>query len=324
MISADEKKFFADADPWGFILFARNLDTPDQIRRLTDDLRKSVARQAPILIDQEGGRVARLRPPHWQDWGPPLEQVRRAGPANMARAMWLRYRVIAAELRALGIDVNCAPMLDIPQVGVHAIIENRCYGRDVDTVVKAGRAVADGLLAGGVLPILKHMPGHGRPQADSHVDLPRTDATLADLQAVDFAPFKALADLPMAMTAHVVYEAIDAVNTATLSSKMIDIMRNDIGFDGLLMTDDISMSALSGDLATRAVTALAAGCDLMLHCNGHGDEMQAVAGVVGQLQGAALRRADAALVLRQPPQGADLPALLAELSGLSMVDAHDR
>jgi len=322
-LSSYEKKFFADVQPWGFILFARNLQNPDQISRLTEELRTCVGRQAPILIDQEGGRVARLQAPHWQDWLPPLDHIQKVGPANSGRAMWLRYRIIAAELTALGIDVNCAPMADIPAPGVHAIIRNRCYGFNAKSVAVAGRAVADGLLAGSVLPVLKHIPGHGRPTADSHVELPGTSAPLADLQSTDFAAFKMLCDLPMAMTAHVVYSALDPDRCATLSPDVIRMIRRDIGFDGLLMTDDISMSALSGTLADRVSKAYNAGCDMILHCNGFRHEMTDVVGAARALEGQAAGRAKDAMDMRQNPQEFDTQTALAELAQMTMVAANE-
>jgi beta-N-acetylhexosaminidase len=318
-LSPDEKRFFREADPFGFILFARNLETGDQIRALTADLRACVGRAAPILIDQEGGRVQRLRAPDWLDWMAPLAQMAASKKGQGARAMWLRYRLIADELRALGIDTNCAPMLDVPTPQVHDIIRNRCYGTDVETVVDAGRAVADGLLAGGVLPIVKHIPGHGRPSADSHLELPRTDAPLADLQAVDFAPFKALVDLPMAMTAHVVYAAIDPDNCATLSADVIRLIREDIGFDGLLMTDDLSMKALSGTFKRRTRAALAAGCDLALHCHGHMAEMIDVVSQAGQFTAKAEQRAERALARRIRPDEIDRRDLLAKFKDALMM-----
>ncbi len=313
-LSADEKRFYRDADPWGFILFARNLETPDQIRKLCDGLRDCVGRRAVILIDQEGGRVARLRAPHWLEWLPALEQMERAGPKTGPRAMWIRYRLIAEELSALGIDTNCAPIADIPSTGVHPIIRNRCYGTDVSSVVSAAREVARGLLDGGVLPVLKHIPGHGRPSADSHTDLPRTQAALDDLRATDFAAFAALSDLPMAMTAHVVYEALDPDHCATLSRDVIAYIRREIGFDGLLMTDDLSMSALGGSFRDRARGALAAGCDLVLHCNGEMAEMTAVVSAAGRLGEKAAAGADRALAQRRDPLPMDRSALLAELA----------
>lgn len=318
-LSAAEAAFFRDADPFGFILFARNLETPDQIRALTADLRDAVGRDAPILIDQEGGRVARLRPPDWLGWMPPLEQMASTRAGQGARAMWLRYRLIADELRALGIDTNCAPIADVPGPGVHAIIRDRCYGGDVDTIAAAGRAVADGLLAGGVLPVLKHIPGHGRPGVDSHIELPRTDASLDDLMTVDFEAFRRLADLPMGMTAHVVYEALDAQNCATQSPDVIAVIRNEIGFGGLLMSDDLSMHALQGSFAERTWRSLDAGCDVILHCHGDPGEMAEIAAEAGAMRAFSARRAAAALSCRQVPGEIDRTALLAELDGLIML-----
>lgn len=319
VLSPDERAFFRAADPWGFILFARNLETPAQIRDLTASLRDAVGRDAPILIDQEGGRVARLRAPHWREWLPALDQVAASRPGQAARGFWIRSRLIAAELRALGIDVNCAPIVDVPAEGVHPIILNRCYGRDGSTVAEVGRAVAEGLLAGGVLPVLKHIPGHGRPVADSHEELPRTDAAMADLQAVDFAPFRTLADLPLAMTAHVIYDAVDPDLPATMSPGVIRLIRDEIGFQGLLMTDDLSMKALQGDFAPRVTGALSAGCDLILHCNGDMVEMSAIAGAAGRLDAAAVKKSDAALGLRSRIDPVDQTALLEELAAAIML-----
>ncbi|WP_229802020.1 beta-N-acetylhexosaminidase [Paramylibacter ulvae] len=306
-LSGAEKSFFGDAKPWGFILFARNLDTPNQIRTLCADLRECVGRDAPILIDQEGGRVQRLRAPQWREWLPPLDQMAAiANPADQRRAMALRYRMIAHELRDLGIDVNCAPMLDVPTPDAHDIIMNRCYGDNPDTVAEMGRAVSEGLLAGGVLPIIKHIPGHGRANLDSHHDLPHVDASADDLRNIDFKPFRHLSDLPMAMTAHIVYTAMDAQNCATLSPIMIDAIRNDMGFDGLLMSDDLSMKALSGTFAQRTAGAINAGCDVILHCNGQHGEMDQIMTEVPALSGKPLARANAALAMRHAPEPFDL------------------
>ncbi len=300
-----ERRFFADADPWGFILFGRNIETPAQVARLTADLREAVGRDAPILIDQEGGRVARLRAPTWREWVPALEECARLpGVGLRARAMHLRYRLIAAELRALGIDVNCAPVLDLARDETHGVLRNRCYGGDPAEVAAIGRAVAEGLLAGGVLPVMKHMPGQGRAALDSHQALPVVEATRAEL-AADFAPFRALADLPMAMTGHVVYAAFDRDAPATLSPTMVRLMREEIGFDGLLMTDDVSMRALTGDFADRVARAMGAGCDVVLHCNGEPAEMAPVVAATPRLAGRALARAEAALALRGGAAGAE-------------------
>jgi beta-N-acetylhexosaminidase len=309
-----EQGFFRDTDPFGFILFARNIDTPDQLRRLTGDLRASVGRDAPVLIDQEGGRVQRMRAPHWREYLPALDQMARA--RDPLRAQLLRYRLIAHDLRAVGIDVNCAPLADIAEDATHPFLQNRLYGRDVPTVVAAARTCADALLAGGVLPVLKHIPGHGRARADSHLGLPRVDAPVDDLVAQDFAPFTALRDLPLGMTAHIVFDAIDPDRPATTSPAMLQVIRDQIGFDGLLMTDDISMQALAGSMADRSAAAIAAGCDLILHCNGDAAEMAEVAQAAGALSAKAQARANRALALRVAPEMIDIAALEAEFEAL--------
>jgi beta-N-acetylhexosaminidase len=302
-LSDTERAFFAEADPLGFILFARNVETPVQVRRLTRALRDAVGRNdAPILIDQEGGRVARLKPPHWR-LPPPAATfgaLARRDPATAGEAARLNGRLIAAELADLGITVDCAPVADLPAQGAHGVIGDRAYGDDPDGIVRLARAMADGLLDGGVLPVLKHIPGHGRARADSHAELPSVDAPRALLEQTDFAPFRALRDLPWAMTAHVRYTAIDPARPATTSAIVIaEIVRRHIGFDGLLLSDDLSMNALAGGLADRARDALTAGCDVALHCNGRLDEMRAIAAVVPRLappaalrlaRGEALRR----------------------------------
>ncbi|MFD1880334.1 glycoside hydrolase family 3 N-terminal domain-containing protein [Paracoccus pacificus] len=307
-----ERDFFRDADPLGFILFARNVQDPAQLTRLTGKLRDAVGRDAMILVDQEGGRVQRLRAPHWTEWMPPLDQA----PLG-ARAMRLRYRLIGAELREVGIDADCAPTLDIAQPETHPFLRNRCLGEDVETVIELGRAAADGLLEAGVLPVIKHMPGHGRAVADSHHDLPAVPDGLAELEARDFAPFRALADLPMAMTGHILFTALDT-RPATISPTLIGIIREAIGFDGLLMTDDISMKALSGTEAERSAAAIAAGCDVVLSCHGVMTDMTAVAAASGTLTEAAARRANRALALRGAavPDGAEIARIRAEFAGL--------
>ncbi|OCX60968.1 beta-hexosaminidase [Thioclava sp. SK-1] len=311
-LSAREQAFFRDSDPWGFILFARNVDTPERLRRLTQDLRTCVGRDAPILIDQEGGRVQRLRAPHWREWLPPLEQAQIA--QDPARSFWLRALIMAAELRAAGIDANCAPCCDIAGPQTHPFLRNRCFGGTPEDVMRLARMTADGFLAGGVLPIIKHIPGHGRATADSHKDLPTVTASIEDL-AQDFAPFAALNDLPMAMTAHIRFTAFDT-SPATQSRKMMDVIRQEIGFDGLVMTDDLSMQALSGTILDRAQASIAAGCDVVLHCNGDALEAaQAVQGA-GILTRQASRRADAALARRITPQPIDLDVLDADLARL--------
>ena len=320
-LTAQEADFFRDFDPFGFIIFARNVENPDQLRRLTADLRASVGRNAPVLIDQEGGRVQRLRSPHWREWLPPLDTVLHAGP-NAARAMALRSMIIAAELRDVGIDANCAPVADIATDATHPFLRNRCYGTDTQTVTLIARAVADAHLAMGVLPVIKHLPGHGRANADTHHDLPTVAAGLAELTATDFAPFRALNDLPMAMTAHIIFAAIDAVHPATQSPDMIRVIRNVIGFGGLLMTDDLNMNALAGSLADRTSRSIAAGCDVALHCKGDLDQMIAVATAAGDMTGPALSRASAALAHRAVALPVDIAALETEFLLLTGQDAH--
>lgn len=313
-ITAWERDFFRETQPLGFIVFARNIDTPEQLRRLTADLRTAVGRNAPILIDQEGGRVQRMRSPHWRDYLPALDQMDRA--RDPLRAQWIRNRLIAAELHDVGIDVNCAPLADIAEDATHPFLQNRLYGRDVASVVAAARVCAQAHLAGGVLPVLKHIPGHGRATTDSHLRLPQVDAPRAELDALDFAPFKALHDLPMGMSAHIVFSAIDPDAPATTSPKMIKVIREDIGFEGLLMTDDLSMEALSGTVAERATAAITAGCDVILHCNGNPDEMQSVAHAAGEMTPAAIARAKHALDQRKTPENIDIPSLEAEFETL--------
>jgi beta-N-acetylhexosaminidase len=304
-LTRTERAFFREVKPWGFILFKRNCESPDQIRKLTDALRRAVDHeQAPVLIDQEGGRVQRLGPPNWpkypsaKAYGAALDydpQLRR----EMTR---LGARLMAHDLRKLGINVDCAPVLDVPQPGVHDVIGDRAYGPDPDTVASLGRAAAEGLIAGGVLPVMKHMPGHGRTNVDSHLDLPRIDAPLKTLKAVDFKPFRMNSDLPMGMTAHMVFKAVDAKHPATQSPKVIKLIREEIGFEGLLMTDDISMKALGGTFDARSRAAIRAGCDVVLHCNGDPDEMKGVVKGSGRLKGQAKERARAALarLAREP------------------------
>lgn len=314
-LSPDEAAFFREADPWGFILFARNVENPAQLRRLTGDLRAAVGRDAVVMTDQEGGRVQRLRAPYWREWAPPLHLAETAGQGAM-RAFWLRARLIAHELRACGIDANAAPCLDLARPETHPFLRNRCLGSDPARVADLGRAVAGAHLAGGVLPVIKHLPGHGRARSDSHHALPFTPAPLADLTATDFAPFAALADLPVGMTAHVVFSAVDAA-PATTSAAMIALIRHRIGFRGLLMSDDLSMNALSGDVGARAAAAIAAGCDLALHCNGKPAEMQAVVAAAGRMSAAAAQRAAAALDARRLPDPVDIAACEAELRALA-------
>lgn len=319
-LTEGERRFFRDADPWGFILFARNCESAGQTAALVADLRAAVGRDAPVLIDQEGGRVARLSSDAARAWAPPLEAVARAGD-RAAEMLRLRYRIIAHELAALGIDVNCAPLADTATPATHPVLRNRCYGAAPGAVAARARAVAGGLLAGGVLPVLKHIPGHGRATADSHRALPRVEAPLADLRLADFAPFAALADLPLGMTAHVVFAALDD-RPATISPAVIRLIREELGFGGLLMTDDISMQALSGGLGARTAAAIAAGCDVTLHCNGDADEMAAVVAAAGSLTPAAEARAAVALARRGAGEPVDIAALQAKHDAL-LIGARD-
>jgi beta-N-acetylhexosaminidase len=296
-ITPDERAFFRDADPCGFILFKRNIEGPEQVRALTGSLRDSVGRDdAPILIDQEGGRVQRMGPPHWHRYPPGRAYSRMGSDGSTEEMARLGARLIAHDLLSVGINVDCLPVLDVPAPGAHDIIGDRAYAGDPDRVAALGRAAAEGLLAGGVLPVIKHIPGHGRAAADSHEALPAVDASRQELEETDFAPFRALADMPLGMSAHVVYTALDREHPATTSRRVIDeVIRGSIGFDGLLMSDDLSMKALSGSLGERAAAALSAGCDVALHCNGMLEEMQAVAEAAPALSGVSLRRAEAAL-----------------------------
>jgi beta-N-acetylhexosaminidase len=316
----EEAAFFREADPWGFILFARNVESPAQLRRLTADLRASVGRPAPVFTDQEGGRVQRLRAPIWREWTPPLDFVAAAGD-RAERALWLRYRLIAHELRGAGIDGNCSPCLDLARPATHPFLRNRCLAGDAATVARLGRAVADGHLDGGVLPVVKHLPGHGRGVSDSHMELPQTDADLGTLTATDFAPFASLSDLPLAMTAHLVFRALDSL-PATQSPATIAHIRQVMGFDGLLMTDDLSMQALTGTIAERAARSLAAGCDVALYCKAEMPDAQAVVAAVGAMTPAAQARADRALAARRTPAPVDIAALQAELRSLAAGDAN--
>ncbi|HXQ51753.1 MAG TPA: beta-N-acetylhexosaminidase [Stellaceae bacterium] len=299
-LSVSERAFFRDADPVGFILFARNCEEPGQVRRLVASLRDCLGRaDAPVLIDQEGGRVARLKPPHFHVY-PAAGAIAARGGARAREAARLGARLIADDLAALGISVDCMPVLDLPAEGADPVIGDRAYGDSPETVAALGRAACDGLLAGGVLPVLKHIPGHGRAAVDSHYALPRVDAPLSALEASDFAPFRALAAMPWAMTAHILYGAIDQDAPATLSPRLIrEVIRASIGFDGVLLSDDVSMAALPGGIGERAARALAAGCDITLHCNGDAAEMRDVAGRAAPLTAAATRRLAGGEALRR-------------------------
>jgi beta-N-acetylhexosaminidase len=298
-LSPAERAFFRAVQPWGFIVFKRNIETPDQLRGLVQDLRACVDRpDAPVLIDQEGGRVQRLGPPHWRRFPPGRAYGDLAANDPLLRREITRLgaRLLAHDLAAVGVNVDCVPVLDVPAPDGHEIIGDRAYGETAEAVARLGRAAAEGLIAGGVLPIIKHIPGHGRARGDSHLHLPVVEASAEDLDARDFAPFRVLSDMPMAMTAHVVYQAFDAKRPATTSRKVIrDVIRGRIGFGGLLISDDLSMKALSGDFTDRAKASLAAGCDIVLHCNGDAAEMQAVVAGTWPLASKAKARAAAAL-----------------------------
>ena len=318
-----ERRFFAATDPLGFILFARNCHSPAQLSSLIAALRNAIGRaDAPILIDQEGGRVVRLGPPHWRK--PPAAAcfgalaARDLEPAR--RAVWLNARLIAAELAPLGITVDCAPVLDLALPETHAVIGDRAFGGDPALVAALGRAFCEGLLAGGVLPVIKHIPGHGRARADSHLELPEVRTPRETLRATDWLPFNALADQPWAMTAHVRYGALDARAPATTSAKLIaEVIRGEIGFDGVLISDDLGMQALAGDLADRAEAALAAGCDLVLHCSGVMAEMETLMAAVPPLADAAAARVDREEARRGAPKPLNRQAALAELDALLAV-----
>lgn len=300
-LGAEERAFFRDTDPLGFILFARNVEAPDQVRRLVDSLRASVGRDdAPVLIDQEGGRVQRLKPPHWR-LAPPASvfgELYASDPAAAMMATRLNGRLLAADLAPLGIDVDCAPVLDLPVPGAHGVIGDRAFAGTVQAVVALGRALADGLLAGGIIPVMKHLPGHGRARADSHQELPTVETSRAELERTDFAPFQALADLPWGMTAHVLYRSLSSNQPATTSARIIgDVIRGHIGFDGVLISDDLSMNALGGTHAERARQSLAAGCDVVLHCNGDFAQMREIAAVIGPLSPRGAARVTRAVAL---------------------------
>ncbi|HJR56718.1 MAG TPA: beta-N-acetylhexosaminidase [Rhizomicrobium sp.] len=319
-LSAEENAFFRDVRPWGFILFARNIADPAQVRALVSSLRETVGDpRAPVLIDQEGGRVARLKPPHWHARPPGARFGEAYGvSAESAReATYLNARLIAHDLSSLGINVDCLPVLDVPAAGAHDVIGDRAFAADPSVIIDLGRAQIEGLLEGGVLPVMKHIPGHGRAGADSHFHLPRVTAGAEELSAVDFVTFRSLDTCPMAMTAHLVYDSIDPQRPATTSPKVIrDVIRGEIGFDGLLMSDDLSMKALDGPLNVRAKAALFAGCDVVLHCNGDMNEMKDVAVEAGVLEGAALRRANQALSLLLEPRDFDPAAAEARVNAL--------
>jgi len=319
-LSAEERSFIATERPWGFILFKRNVADPAQVTALTNQLRDAVGEpNAPVLIDQEGGRVQRLSPPHWPLYPPGavFGSLYDIDAALGLRAALLSARLIGDDLAELGVTVDCLPLADVPVAGADAVIGNRAYGTEPTKVSAIARAVTVGLAQGGILPVLKHIPGHGRATADTHFRLPVVDTSQAELEKTDFAAFRPLVDLPMAMTAHVVFSAYDPAHPATTSATMIEtVIRGLIGFQGLLMSDDVSMNALAGSIAERTRAIFAAGCDLVLHCNGKLDEMREVASETPELSGKALIRAERALASRKPPVPFDRAAARAELDAL--------
>ena len=319
-LTAKERAFFQACDPVGLILFSRNIETPDQVQALVEDFRAAAPSGGPlVLIDQEGGRVARLRPPHWR-LPPPAAvfgEIYDSDPQSAARAVYLNAMLIGGELRALGINMDCAPTLDLTIAGAHEIIGDRAYGAEPERVARLGRAACDGFLAAGVLPVIKHIPGHGRATVDSHESLPVVDADVDTLRAADFAAFKALSDMPAAMTAHIVYPGFDPDFPASTSRTVIhDVIRGEIGFDGLLMSDDLGMKALSGGFAARAQQVLAAGCDVVLHCSGDMPEMEAVREGCTRLSDVVAVRLARALACLDPVPAPDLEAAAAELNEL--------
>jgi beta-N-acetylhexosaminidase len=319
-LTEEERAFLREEQPWGFILFKRNVNDRAQTASLISELRQCVGRDdAPVLIDQEGGRVQRLGPPNWPVYprGAVFSQLYDRSPTDGLRAAFLSARLIAADLAEVGITVDCLPLADVPVAGADAVIGDRAYGTEPAKVAAIGRAVTDGLEAGGVLPVLKHIPGHGRATADTHHLLPVVDASAVELEQTDFAAFRPLANLPMAMTAHVVFSALDRAQPATTSATIIDgVIRGSIGFQGLLMSDDVSMNALQGTIAERTRASIAAGCDMILHCNGKPEEMREVADNTPLLGGRALERAEHALAERKPPQPFDAEQARAELDEL--------
>jgi beta-N-acetylhexosaminidase len=302
-LTPDEKAFFRAADPWAFILFARSCQSPEQMRALTGEMRDAVGREALIFIDQEGGRVQRLKPPVWPQF-PPVAlygRIWQRDPDAAIEACFLHHRLIAHELRAVGVDADCAPCLDLLVEGASSVIGDRAFSTDPDVIARLGRAAMDGLHAGGVASVIKHMPGHGRATLDSHHALPVVDAGRQAL-AHDFAPFRALKDARMAMSAHIVFEAFDETAPATLSREVVTrLIREDIGFDGLLMTDDVSMKALSGSVQDKAAGSLLAGCDVAMLCNASLEERLAFAAACPSLSGRALERALAAEAVARVP-----------------------
>ena len=319
-LSDSEKDFYRDCDPFGFILFARNIESKDQLSALTDGLRSAVSWHAPIFIDQEGGRVQRLRAPLAREWPAPLDHVLEAG-AQARDIIFARYAVIANELKSFGITANCIPTADVARDTTHPVLKNRCFGQSAEIVSEMALAAAQGLLEGGVLPVMKHMPGHGLAELDSHLQAPHTNVSLDKLEQVDFEPFRALNKLLMGMTAHVIYEAIDQERPGTISPEVHRLIRSSIGFDGLLMSDDLSMEALGGTVKDRTSAAIAAGCDIVLHCNGNLDEMQDVAEAACLMTLKARERAAKVINLHETlaQREVDISRFTAQLDAMSQI-----
>lgn len=317
-LSGAERAFFAQVNPVGFILFKRNIETPQQVKALVAALKDLVGWECPVLIDQEGGRVARLRPPHWRE-SPAMGKFAALASDNLekaARAAYLNARILGAELYDLGINVDCAPVCDLLIDGAHDIVGDRSFGGDVAIVSALARATAEGLLDSCVLPVIKHIPGHGRAHCDSHLELPVVDCSKSELQRTDFKVFSNMSDMPWAMTAHIVYTALDKHAPATQSPAVIACIRDEIGFDGLLISDDLSMQALAGDYAERTRRSLEAGCDVVLHCNGKMEEMLPIAENTGSLNPEALRRVKKSMALLKSPESLDIAELGQEYSQL--------
>jgi beta-N-acetylhexosaminidase len=324
VLSADEKVFFAKHNPLGFILFSRNCESPEQVKKLVADLKATLSHETPlVLIDQEGGRVARLKPPHWRaspaagkfaDNALKDKANGKTWSASRAAVYW-NARLIAKELAGLGINVNCAPLADVPSDDCHDIIGDRAYGKDPEQVSILAAEMARGLHDGGVLPVLKHIPGHGRAKVDSHEDLPVVDASLDAMRASDFIPFSRLKHIPLGMTAHILYSALDDQKPATLSKKVMGLIRGELGFDGLLMSDDVSMKALKGDFAALTQESLNAGCDLVLHCNGKMEEMLPIAEHCRALDADGERRLNAAWAKLAKPEALDVQFAESNVNG---------
>jgi beta-N-acetylhexosaminidase len=320
VLTKAEHAFYRDVKPAGVILFRRNVLEPQRIKQLVDDVRDAIGRDdVLVLIDQEGGRVQRLKPPAARDLPPGAAYAKlyKRDPQAAKKAAFQIARLVAEELKSYGINTNCAPVVDVPVPGAHDVIGDRAYGSDPDQIIALAREVANGYMAGGVVPVIKHIPGHGRSTADSHFDLPVVSTTHKVLSKSDFLPFKALSDLPAAMTAHVVFSALDPAYPASTSKRVTaDIMRGEIGFDGLLMSDDLSMKALKGPMRVRAEEVIGAGSDVALHCNGDLTEMRDAAAGVPKLTGRAKERFAAAFAVTRQSAPFDSDDAVLQLAGL--------